>query len=126
MRKLAAIFSLMAGLASATDFGSGYDIILFGEQEIAAGETNVIETAYKTLGVLMQAAVFQTGSGESTTTVEAVRGNFSRVIAEVVADNNAATSSVFTIPAYNEAIRFTTINSGTNTISVSPAIFYEK
>lgn len=126
MRKLAAIFSLVAGLASAADFGSGYDIILFGEQEIAAGETNVIETAYKTLGVLMQAAVFQTGAGESTTTVEAVRGNFSRVIAEVVADNNAATSSVFTIPAYNEAIRFTTINSGTNTISVSPAIFYEK
>jgi len=45
-------FLLSAGVVAASEFGASHDIILFGEQSIAAGQTNTVETTYKVRGML--------------------------------------------------------------------------
>ena len=119
-------FLLSVGVATAADFGTSHDIVLFGEQSIAAGQTNTVETTYKVRGIVRQGIVYQDGAGVSTTTVAVVRGDFARTVAAIEANNAAAVSSAGFFPAYDETIRFTTINYGTNTITVIPAIIYEK
>jgi len=119
-------FLLSVGVATASDFGTAHDIVLFGEQSIAAGQTNTVETAYKVRGLVRQGIVYQDGAGVSTTTVAVVRGDFARTVAAIAANDAAAVSSAGFFPAYDEIIRFTTVNYGTNTITVIPAIIYEK
>ena len=122
-------FLLSVGVASASEFGAAHDIILFGEQSIEAGQTNTVETTYKVRGIVKQGIVYQTGAGVSTTTVTAVRGSFSRSALTGVlvgSDEGVSVSTAANIPVYDETIRFTTVNYGTNTITVIPAIIYEK
>lgn len=130
MKYLVAILSLVAGLATAADFGTSHDIILFGEQSIAAGETNTVETTYKVRGMLYQGALFQSGSGISTTVVYGVRGSVESALISGIVQNGSGQQRVSVsypgIGLYDQTIKFVTINSGTNTITVTPAIIYEK
>jgi len=123
-------FLLSVGVATASDFGTAHDIVLFGEQSIAAGQTNTVETTYKVRGMLYQGTVFQTGAGVSTTTVYAVRGDIeSAVLSAIVQSGTGQQRVSATYPGvglYDQTIKFVTINSGTNTITVIPAIIYEK
>lgn len=124
MKYLVAILSLVACVASATDFGTAHDIIMFGSTEIAAGQTNTIETTYRTTGIAKGAIVYSSG-GLSTTTVSSVLGSTARTVATIAANNTAVNSNI-THNLYGETIRFVTINSATNAITIVPAILYEK
>ena len=123
-------FLLSVGVATAADFGTSHDIVLFGEQSIAAGQTNTVETTYKVRGMLYQGTVFQTGAGVSTTTVYAVRGDIESAVLSAIIQNGTGQQKISaTYPGvglYDQTIKFVTINSGTNTITVIPAIIYEK
>ena len=123
-------FLLSVGVATAADFGTSHDIVLFGEQSIAAGETNTIETTYKVRGLFRQLAIWQNGSGVTTTTAYSVRSGKLFTLAIKAGDDGATkgTPSGATIEhgLYDETIRLVTVNYGTNTITVIPAIIYEK
>ena len=123
-------FLLSVGVATAADFGTSHDIVLFGEQSIAAGQTNTVETTYKVRGMLYQGTVFQTGVGVSTTIVYAVRGDIESVVLSAIVQSGTGQQRVSaTYPGvglYDQTIKFVTINYGTNTIAVIPAIIYEK
>jgi len=124
MKYLVAFF-ILASTAFASDFGTSHDIVLFGSTEIPAGGTNVVETIVGVTGIAKGAIVYASGAGITTTTVASVRGGVARTMATIVA-NNAAVNSNITHNLYAEKIRFTTINSATNSVSISPAIIYEK
>ena len=123
-------FLLSVGVATAADFGTSHDIVLFGEQSIAAGQTNTVETTYKVRGMLYQGTVFQTGAGVSTTTVYAVRGDIESAVLSAIVQSGTGQQRVSAaypgVGLYDQTIKFVTINSGTNTITVIPAIIYEK
>jgi hypothetical protein len=120
-------FLLSVGVASASELGAAHDIILFGEQSIAAGQTNTVETTYRVTGVFRQAAVWQIGSGASTTVVHSVRNGIEYPLATRSLSGAGVTKLGDTaLGIFNEIIRFTTVNYGTNTITVIPAIIYEK
>jgi len=125
MKYLVAFLCMVATCVSASGFGDSHDIVLFGSVEISAGQTNVIETTVPLTGIAKGSIVYAVGSGVTTTVVASVRGGVARTMATVVA-NNAAVNSNVTHNLYAETIRFTTINSATNAVTVSPAIIYEK
>jgi hypothetical protein len=118
-------FLLLAGSAIASDLGTSHDIVLFGSQDIAAGQTNTVETVVTVTGIAKGAIVYASGAGATTTTVSSVRGGVARTMATIGANNTAVQSNI-THNLYAEIVRFTTVNSATNSVSISPAIIYEK
>jgi hypothetical protein len=124
MKYLVAFF-ILAGSAFASDLGTSHDLILFGSQSIAAGQTNTVETDVFVTGIAKGAIVYASGSGVTTTTVSSVRSSTARAIATIAANNTVVNSNV-THNLYAETIRFVTVNHGAGEVSVSPAIIYEK
>jgi len=119
-------FLLSVGVATAADFGTAHDVILFGSVEIAAGQTNVHETATRITGIVKENVVYASGSGMTTTTVEAVQGDAVRFVSTITANNANVTSSGGFDYLYYEKVRYTTVNYGTNTVSVIVGTLYEK
>ena len=126
MKYLAVILCLVAGVS----FAGEHEIVLMDQYTIAAGETNTVETPYKLRGLFRQMAVWQDGEGVTTTTVYSVRGGDLYTLAVKAGADGATkgTTSGATIEhgLYDETIRFVTINYATNSVTVTPAIIYEK
>ena len=126
MKYLVAILSLVAGVAFAADFGTSHDIILFGSVDIPAGQTNVHETVSRLTGIAKQSIVYSSGDGMTTTTVQAVQGDLVRPIATVAIKDGIQKSATGFEYLYFENLRYTTVNYGTNDVSVIVGTVYEK
>ena len=124
MKYLVAFF-ILASTAFASDLGTSHDIVLFGSVDVPAGGTNVIETIVDVTGIAKGAIVYASGAGATTTTVSSVRGGVARTMATIGANNTAVNSNI-SHNLYAEKVRFTTVSSATNSVSISPAIIYEK
>ena len=122
MKYLAVILCLVAGAS----FAGEHEIVLMDQYTIAAGETNTVETPYKLRGIVRQAVVYQDGSGVTTSVVAAIRSSFERTVSTIVANDSVVASTAGYFPLYDETVRFTTINYATNSVTVTPAIIYEK
>ena len=118
-------FLLSVGVATASELGAAHDMVLFGSVDLAAGQTNVHETAARIVGVVKRHVVYSTGIGATTTTVEAIQGDVVRELVTIGA-NNAVVGGLSSEYLFFEKVRYTTVNYGTNTVSVIVGTLYEK
>jgi len=102
-----------------------HETVSFGAITIEAGGTNVVETTFRVTGVLKGALVNQVGAGAATTTVSSVRSGVARTVVAVSTDNSAVQTNV-THNLYSERLRFTIVNSATNSVTIEPSVIYEK